>query len=179
MGVDVKITLAPGARLRDVADVAGIAAGLPGERRRLTSAPGAWYLNVPGATVRGFDIVPGMAEITLTGPMVDGQTNHSATYHFEWDGGEVAGCTGIISRSNPLWIAVGRRLVDFFGGTIDYDDCDGVDIDYAAPIAYRLAEDGEPWQAFQQAMSEVEPITADEMAEALTHAAYRPDGQWR
>lgn len=178
MGVDVRVTLAPGARLSDVADVAGIAAGLPWHSVHLPSGNG-WYVRVDGASVKGYVEIPTMAEINLAGPMVDGQVAHSASYHFEWDQGEVPGCTGLMSRANPLWIAVGRRLVDFFGGAIDYQDCDGVDVDYAAPVAHRAAEDGEAWQLHQIAMASVLPITPDELVEAYELAAYRIDGRWK
>lgn len=175
MGVDCKVTLAPGARLQDVAEVIGIAAGLPSRRWELKTGRNEGQflaVAVDGVSVKGYERMPQLAEISLDGPCVDGETVHGIAYHFEWSGGEVPGCTGLMPRSTPFWCAVMRRVVDFFGGSIDFNDSDETELDYFAPVAHRAAADGRPWQEFQDAIASVEPVTPAEMDEARKWAAY-------
>lgn len=55
---------------------------------------------------------------------------------------------------SEFWRQIDRALVVMFGGEVDDNDCDDVDIDYAAesPRSCNCPEDGEPWQEFQDAM---------------------------
>ena len=48
--------------------------------------------------------------------------------------------------STAFWIAIGKGLVDFFGGKLDYNDCDEKDVDYRKPARKDIhAEDGDEW----------------------------------
>ena len=51
-----------------------------------------------------------------------------------------------------FWNRIDRALVDMFGGEIDDNDCDSVDIDYRKrkPRKSNCPSDGQPWQKFQE-----------------------------
>lgn len=55
---------------------------------------------------------------------------------------------------SEFWHEIERALVDFFGGEIDYNDCDSVDVDYKRrkPRKSNCPEDNEEWDAFQRGM---------------------------
>ncbi len=93
-------------------------------------------------------------------------------YHYEPS--EIDGRL-LMPPSTCWWIAVGRRLVDFFGGALDYNDCDDKDINFRRPKKSRkmnAPEDGKPWYAFQERMLIVKPITEKEIQAMVKHAAY-------
>ncbi len=47
----------------------------------------------------------------------------------------------------------------FFGGEVDFNDCDSTDIDFAWPTADSLmANNGEEWEEHQRRMFEVKPL---------------------
>jgi hypothetical protein len=55
-----------------------------------------------------------------------------------------------------------RALADFFGGVLDYADCDENEADYV--VADRTddenhPEHGEPWDRLQRRIAEVRPLT--------------------
>ena len=80
-------------------------------------------------------------------------------------------------RSTASNIALGKRLVDFFGGFVDYNDCDNSDSDYA--VAEKTADecdpqDGQPWDDFQERMFNLKPITKEEIEACRQYSAY-PD----
>lgn len=169
MGVDTRIYLSPGARVKEVAEVIGLAAGLPG--RWEESGSTRWYA-VPGVRVSSNSGLPECCDIEWVDQNGEGRR---VLYHFEAGG---HGCKLLMPRSTPFWIAIGRRLVDFFGGWIDYQDCDEEDMDYRQPLQYHCCpEDGEPWKSFRQRMSEVQPITRSEYERSKQYAAY-PDAEW-
>jgi hypothetical protein len=174
MGVDIRVTLPPGATLRAAAEVIGIAAGLPWRKRPLGSShPGFWGIAVDDLVVRGIEEIPECARIRWTAPAgwkAPGgvPAEGHVLWHHELENG---GC-GICPQSTAFWICVGRRLVDAFGGTLDYNDCDAVDVDYRRdPPACLGATDGKPWQALQARIAATPPITAEELREEA-HAAY-------
>lgn len=163
MGVSCHITLPDRVRVQDVAEVMGLLAGMKAEERPFTSSDGT-YLQVPGVRVRS----TGQAELChITFEHEDEW--YSATYFFEWE----AGGRGIIVGSYPFWIALARRLVDFFGGSVDYSDCDDVDCDYSAPeqpgIAARTDED---WHLMKRRKRELRPLTPEEIEAVGRAAAY-------
>lgn len=172
MSVDTRIRLPEDVRISDVAEAMGILAGLKPEARPLSD--GYWSVWVPGATARGHENIPQMATITLSGEMVDGQKEHQAYYHYEMDAGEPAGRL-VSVRCTPFWIAIGKALVDFFGGTVDYADCDDVKVNYRRkkPRKANNEADGKPWQDFQEAMFALKPITKADINKCRQWAAYK------
>jgi hypothetical protein len=167
MGVDCRIILPADVRVRDVAKVAGILAGLKASKLNLTG--GSYGVQVEGAEAKTTCVVE-MAEITLVGKLVDGERGHVGYYHYEMKEGRL-----LNPRSSAFWICVGRGLVDFFGGTVDYCDCDTVEVDYKARRKFKdnSPEDGQPWHDFQDAMLAVKPITKAQLNKAREWAAYK------
>ncbi len=168
MGVDCKITLPAAARLRDVADVLGALAGLPMVKWNFSNTEG-YSAHCEGVKYSRYDL-PGLEECCkiefdapLTGPV-------QQMYHFEFG---ADGARGITPRARSVWIAIGRGLVDFFGGSVDYNDCDDEEMDYSQPQRDDIhAEDGEEWYALQDRKLAVKPITKSQVDKCKTVAAY-------
>jgi hypothetical protein len=169
MGVGTYAILPEHVRLTDVADVVAIRAGLPFERQAFESGEGTTVW-VHGVNVRGHAEVPAMATIELRGPMVDGEHAHTCTFHFENDYG--AGGRLLVSQAaTPFWQAVLRGVVDVFGGTVDYEDTDNIQVDYGSPGLYNVlwnANDGDAWEAKMDAVAAVKPLTKDDLARVTT-----------
>ncbi len=168
MGVDTRITLPGDVRVDDAATVIGILAGLQKTKREFT---GGWSVHAEGMKVSSYTIdgLAPCAHIEFPG--------HDLMWHFEVDHGKRL----ISPRSTPFWLAVGKALVDFFGGTIDYQDSDATEVDYEAhtPRLHNDPDDDGPWDAFQEAIFALQPLTRNNIKAMREHAAYREDGDYR
>jgi hypothetical protein len=104
--------------------------------------------------------------------MVDGEARYGIYYHFE-SGHRSARL--LSARSTPFWIAAGRKVVDFFGGKIDFQDADEIRVDYSVkkPRRANNPEDGQAFQDFQEALRKVQPITKADLATARRYASYK------
>jgi len=168
MGVDCQICLPDNVRVNDVAGIIGIATGLKPE---WSGRDDSKLVRVPGVEVRS-TFSPAMVEIRLTGDLIDGDKSHFVYYHFEADNGG----RGLNPPSTAFWIAVAHRLVKFFGGKIDYQDCDSVEMDYEHPAfakQHNSPSKDDEWSTFQKRLFEVEPITKDELVHYNQFAAYK------
>lgn len=172
MSVDTRITLPSGVRLDDVADVLGIIVGLPHAVEPMESHPHTALLCVEGVSTRSSH-APEMAIIALEGPMVDGGNLRHAYYFFESDSNVwPRGSRSILVRSTPFWVAAGKRLVEFFGGQIDYKDGDDIEVDFQAPEDHLAQSDGEAWVRHQHDMDQVVSLTMEDLVAAKKHAYY-------
>ncbi len=173
MGVDCGINLPDNVRVKDVAYVIGIASGLKVEWEPCFPDKNNSWLRVPGAEVKATNIIE-MAEVFVRGDLVDGQDVHFCYYHFESsDGGR-----SLNPRSTAYWLAIAHRLVDFFGGSIDYQDCDDVAVDYDKPGNSRdlnSPEDGDEYWDFYKRLAAIKPITQEELRHYDKLAAYKID----
>jgi hypothetical protein len=170
MGVNANILLPENVRVRDVACVIGVAAGLKSVRSLID---GGFYLCVPGAKVTSTSVVS-MAQIMLVSDdgttLIDGEEVHFCFYHFETD--EQTG-RAINPTSTPFWLAIGIKLVDFFGGHLIAQDCEESAYNYKRPPVYeKMPDDGQPYFDFQMAMEAVVPITQKDLDEVRSFAAY-------
>jgi hypothetical protein len=184
MGVDTNVRFTPGTTAEDVADVCSI---LLGHEPTLDSIGDRdqFYALRTKAQVEN-TIIPGMLQITVPGTeTADGLW---ATYHI--NGGDapwhrstrtmhLIGWPMLKLRARPERIALAKRLVDVFGGSVDYNDCDDSYEDYCAdghPLKFPWNEDYEAWQGvmFMQA-----PLTDDEVRDCVEHAAYAYDKNWK
>jgi hypothetical protein len=167
MGVDCRIMLPPDVRLHDVADIIGLLAGC--EKETITTKNGT-YTRVKCVSIRTAG-TPTLASIDIAKPITlkGGDTAH-VYYHFETDGNYRL----MSPRSTGWWIAVGKRLVDFFGGEVDYSDCDEKEVDYKKPKPRKSnnPQDGAPWHKFQREKWATVPLTEAEVNECWTLAAY-------
>lgn len=168
MGVDCKVTLPAGVRVLDVADAVGIAAGCEWHWKLLPQN-GTRYVSVPGVTVSATPVV-GLAEIHMKGELADGESDHSMAYHFEF---AERGAPGFLVRSTSFWIAVSRRVVDCFGGIVDYNDCDANSCDYVvAPTRGWDAEGNASFDHKQQRLADVTAVGAWDLEQAAGAATY-------
>jgi hypothetical protein len=177
MGVNSNIYLPGDVRVRDVGKVIGVLAGFKKRKIKLRhlSNDNSWYVDVEDVQIITHENVPSMCTIRLKGDiMIDGEDCHHTTYHFESDRGTDRFLYPIAS---PFWIAIGKRLCKFFGGKIDYADCDkgGINATWKSPRKNNSPDDGRPWQKFQEEIFNLEPITMKELKWANKWAAYKLD----
>ena len=170
MGVDVRIMLPGDVRLRDVGNIIGILAGLPIETRHIkdTDTP---YVTVNGVKVEGTVMIPEMAIINLTGKMVDGEERHYATYHYETEDSGVL----MIPPSTEFWVAIGIELCKFFGGKIDYNDCDEGKWNrtFKKPRKKNNPQDNSAWAKFQKEILDLKPLTTKDLLRVQKYACYK------
>ena len=170
MGLDTVIKLPGDVRVKDAANVIGILMGLAPVYDR---AGYAQWVTVPGVHVASIPSLPECCHIQISSavPLIDGEDAHTVMWHFEPTGGNAR---LMLPRSYPIWIAVGRRLVDFLGGSIHYADCAGGEPDYAktSPRNCNCPNDGDEWDDFQQEMFNIKPITKKELKQAEQWASY-------
>ena len=171
MSVNSLILLPPDVRIHDVAMVIGILSGLKPHKQMLSG--GGYACHVDGAKADSCQNMPEMSTITVTGDLIDGETNHYTTWHWEPDN-NTKGERLLYPKANAFWIAVGRRLVDFFGGSIVYCDFDNK-VNYSAkkPRRRNNPSDGDQWHAFQDEMLVLNPLTQSELEAANELSAYK------
>lgn len=163
MGIDCTWTIPAPARIRDVADVIGMLLGCPKELRPLGDMEGSFYNHVEGIEFRRFDhSATGLVVPECTQIVIHAKRGGGFLYHHEWG---AFGHHGIMEHSCPENIALFVSLCSFFGGEVDFDDCDDQKVDYREPVREDIhAEDGQPWDHFQMRMHAVEPLTEEDIA---------------
>lgn len=175
MGVDCKIYLPDSVGLSNVAKVIGAVTGCPMEKVPLTNDPGdpRWFVKVPAVeTLLG--AIPELAGIRIAHKCVDGLYNHYVGYHFECEqGGRL-----LMPRSTAFWIAVGCSLVSFFGGRVDFQDCDDENENSNLEFPDRGREVNNPqtgpaWQRFQERVFALKLITEEDWRACDRFAAYK------
>jgi hypothetical protein len=168
MGVDAKLTLPPGTRIRHVANVAGMLLGQDHEMLPLGHGSKAEFLQLHGVSVLSADSQPDCARIRI-------EPRWHILWQYEWwtDGAGLPGSPGFMLRSRPEVLALFSRLGEFFGGWLDYRDNDEIECDASWPIPAPINfSDDEQWQAHQDRMSSVQPLTSDEIESFRPYAAY-------
>ena len=164
MGTNTLVYLPGDVRVSDVADVMGILAGLPHKRGRYSE-------EVDGVKVTP-TISPEMCEITLSGKMYDKQTAHRASFHFEVSDTEQRAGVGEGQRllycgsDNDFWRAIGDGVARFFGGAVDFCDCDDIDTDvlYKKPRKHNNPSNDPEWGKFWDEVGALESLGAKEHA---------------
>jgi hypothetical protein len=173
MGVDVRVKLPTNVKIDNVAKVMGAYAGCPTSKSFFDRDPkDGWSTKVSGVEVKTTSM-PAMAEIRLTGTLFDGETEHFCFYHFEPSEGEGR---LMMPRSTAFWIALMTKVVDFFGGAMEYNDCESDGDDYVVPAKTwqeNSPEDGEEWYNLQNRILNIVPVTKEEWRAANEHAAYK------
>lgn len=163
MGVDCKCALPHDVRLDDVRTVLGLLAGCKmiggelgldadGLKRSLHREQGSHFPMVPGVECKTTS-VPEM--VILIVPSTTEQYTPCIYYHFEYKEGRL-----LMARSTPLWCALAEGLVRFFGGRVDFNDCDETEADIRCePQSAHDVEDGAEWYTFHERLFAVKPIT--------------------
>lgn len=166
MSTDCKVYLPANVRLNHVVEVIGVAVGCP-----VTKTPigmDSYYVRVEGIGMEN-TIVPEMVQIRFG--------DRHCSYFFEGENDHVGPM--ISMKSTDFWIAVASRLVNFFGGHVDFNDCDEFDYDYQAAAKSNLSNrptDGDDWKNLQDRIMNVPRIHKDELTAGL--GAYEGNGDY-
>lgn len=171
MGADCDVQLPERVRLRDVADVLAALAGLPMERMAIGDEC-SWAAHVPGVSYITHDDVPELVYITFSDPGV--KETRMISFHYENDAHEPPG-RQVSFKSTARNIALAVGLVNFFGGTVDFNDCDdSTKIDYVARIPDIIRASDDPvWTLFQERKMAVKPVTTYDISRYKSVAGYR------
>lgn len=169
MGTDCALTLPSHAQVRDVAKVMGILLGRPSHRHEYRNgSQSGWWAEVDGVMVKPSGVT-GLADISIEGETIccpDGQNGRFFLYHFEWGN---KGKRGTMPRCTPVNIAMCVGLADFFGGKVDFNDCDSIEVDYHVRVREALwphkntPSDDPGWHQFQQAILDVQPLAQEDI----------------
>lgn len=195
MGVNARVTLPSTVRAEDVMMVIGILAGHAVEKSPFSSGNGGWSAEFVGRKnpvkahmFRGANTVPDIFDVTVDWLRPDGKLEvRSATYEFEHEehtrSGNLInrGNRGLYPKSNPFWVAVSRKLVAFFGGSMIANDSDDSGrYSRSSPRWLGRDNDGALFCAKQEAFLKLKAITKDDLLKALEQgAAYgNPNELW-
>lgn len=153
MGTDSLLYFPPETRVNDVAEVLAILLGATPEKRYFHGeGPDGGWSCVPSEKLEVQNTsVPQMLCITGT---VQGKRVYNM-WHWESGQGPAGYRLMTCGMQEPRREAL-VALADFFGGVLDFNDCDSTDADFTGDLRskpYRLdANDGAGWDAFQGAM---------------------------
>jgi hypothetical protein len=167
MGVNARIYLPPPVRLDYVSIALAIAGGARWENFDLQEGTGVQAVRVPSLDLRSPGGAPCIAAVEFRDSMRN-ERRH-LLYYFEFgDKGE----RGLMPASRPYWLAVGKKLVDTFGGRIDYSDFDDCHNDYE--VENRWPEDWEDtaFVRLEDMLRAIQPVTREEIRAMEKFAAY-------
>jgi hypothetical protein len=127
---------------------------------------------------------PGMFDIILKNKkgLADGEDTHTVYFfHCSHDCLDGKVYNVMSPHSTPFWCAMGKRLVEFFGGVVVFSDCDsekGKNVyrrKRSCPVDKwgRIPSDGKVWQEYQDAIINMPKVSEKELREAWGVAAYR------
>lgn len=170
MGIDARIYFPPQVAVDYVAEAIAIAGGAKWEDRDIGGARNELVVvNVPSLEVMSSRVVT-LVDIRFFDEIR--QVPRYVNYHFEFG---TKGERGLMPRSRAYWLAVGKKVVDAFGGKLDYSDCDNSDIDYEVEVRWPDEwQDGPGYEQLQAILRSITPVTAEDIAAMAEFAAY-PD----
>ena len=180
MGVDSTVSFPYGVEVSDVADVVAILLGKPKTwtvyhgsndcQEGLTKPAKTGWTEVAGVKIEKTHS-PIMVEFNIgeiPSPYGDGWM---LLYYFEGKKGPI-----MSGGSRAERIALHRALAKFFGGRVDYQDCDSKPTDYrCSPPAWLGSESDRKYHSKQLAKWRLQPITAEEIQKCRKWAAYQGD----
>lgn len=164
MGVNTKISLPPNVRLRDVAMVIAALDGVELKKRTLDAQKGSYAARSEKVWMETVATIPECAYIYWINA---NNVQRRVMYHFEWE--SKPGWHGLLPNQSDWWIAAGKRLVNFFGGEVDFNDCDDECCDYQQPIEpdnLNHPTDDKPWHDLQDRLLRIQPLTEEEVHNA-------------
>lgn len=168
MGVDCEIYLPEHVRVSDVGKLLGILSGCKKQRMRLgESLDSGWAVGVAGVQVIGIPQLPECCHVDW----IDSQESHCRwLFHFE----PTRPGRLMMPRSTAKNIALGRALVDFYGGSVFYQDCESRSApDYELPWIIRPDfSDNAVFRAWQEKLWAVEPLSPEQIDACRGFAAY-------
>jgi hypothetical protein len=178
MGVDTHLYLPSDVRVKDVALVAAALLGVSIHKHEFVD--GSFFAEAPDHRVKvnAASFEAGFADIIVRPKPGESLAwlklgeCWSAFYAFE--GGR--GRRYLSARSYAINIAVFKGLARFFGGTVDFNDCDDRAVNYRAEKKGRNdPEEGAAEVNFQRRLLAVQPLDSVDMKLARKFAAYDGD----
>lgn len=171
MGVDAIVHLPVDVRVKDVALVLAALTGHKIEKYTYNEHGHSGYWAECEEVKIETTSFPDMAEIILPHTNDLQSEGHFTSYHFE----SKDGTKTLYPRSTPYWLAVCKKLVIFFGGTMDYQDCDDGEVDFKArkPRKSNSPENDKPWSDFHDAILALTPVTVEDVEAMRPFAAYK------
>lgn len=176
MGVDTFVVLPGNVEVRNVASVLG---KLFGNGHTWGSSGDTRWVEVFTVEVSVNSTTPSMAMIYGDNRLSERGGRFCAYYHFETSYGDHTGRQVTLGRAYAERIAVGKALVDFFGGVLVFNDCENHDDPanrYEVPAKTaeeNSPQDGQPWYDLQRRMSDIQAVSAKEIAVFQSAAAYK------
>lgn len=166
MGVACRIRLSPKVQIEDVATVISILLGNPKTKRELSE-------QCTTCEVEHHIIPSGIGSECATIAIPAGTGLRQFLYHFEFDSGET-GARGIMPTSTAANIALGVELVKFFGGDVDFNDCDEIDVDFSHQEAPDLNKnDDANFISMEKRFFALKPLTGKQIKQYEKIAAYK------
>lgn len=178
MGINVSCNLSYGSRIRNIATVAAALLGSEVKHEPINGSDGIF------ARAKGFKLTHASeSEVTLAYIVLDCTNDSPAArairqsdgvkyhllYHFE---GEHGGPL-VAPACTAAKIALCAGLVNFFGGTCDFNDCDNTAVNLKVSRRKDILASNDPmWSVFQQRMIDVKPITAEDIKQYEKYASY-------
>lgn len=165
----MNIYLPSDTRVSDVVDVMGILIGNTKHKEPLSGD--GWFCSVDNVGghdsidfneepiknrniyLMSYNGVPSMVTIKIVKNNLD-RLIHECSYHFEGSSGK----REMICYDSEFWMKVGTELIKFFGGRVEFDDSKMENITIKKPRRSNSPEDNKPWQDFQQAMFDLQPL---------------------
>ena len=166
MGIDTKILLPPAVQVQSVAEAIGILLGCPKRKQTLDGSHKPFYVVwVDAVKLVAIPDMPTCVHIVVSHESIKADY----LYHFEGRDGQRL----LMPRSKAENIALGRALIQLFGGKIDYADCDSVDVDLEYPPADWLClENDKNFDIFNEALWQLEPLRKADIDLCKQLAAY-------
>jgi len=137
------------------------------------------YAEVEGVRVASVEGVPECARIVVESPRA--RENKYLLWHYYADsidgiqkGGK--GWHEIIGGARALNMALFVGMVDFFGGKVDFNDCDSSEVDYSVKPKESIwghkfsPEDNALWDEMQYKILAVKPLTVADIAKYVDNA---------
>jgi len=155
MSVDSKLYLPPTTRLKDFEQVLGILLGAKAEQYKIDGSDGVFVRVGDAPKFTGSKAVPEVLVCSIGG-----------FWHWEADDAPFPGARQFSCGMNPHRRGVLVALADIFGGMLDFNDCDSVDVDHLGTLYTKPyhpdASDGDDWDRWQRFKLALQPVSTFE-----------------
>lgn len=181
MGCNTDIYLPTDVGPHEVRPVIGILAGLKATRQQFNKGKGT-HVEVLGSdelgmVYSGFETLVFKAAKNKT--LVDGEGSHFCNFHWA---ARRNGCLWnlLTPTATPFWCAIGRGLVEWFGGIVQYNDCGSE----KSPNVFRrqrccpvdkyglLPDDGSAWEKYNDELMRLRPLSSLDLKRGYKVASY-------
>ena len=182
MGCDTRVRLPYGTHIEDVGDVIAILLGNPVQWHDCTPTQGTRVTEQPtksgfirtGVTYKPSESSPHL--VTIVPPTIPEMYGDGWWFLYSFEGAKGPNMSG---GSRAERIALHRRLVDFFGGVVDYNDCGVKMSNYRrkSPAWLGKNDTSKHYHDIQVAKFNLKATTAEEIAACEKFAAYQKEAK--